>query len=210
MAPRKVFKIEKRAAYEFNIVKNCRQNYFEKLKETQSNINKLEVQETLLIEKGKNCDETEKKFYAREIKKIRECLDIKKDDFNNFQDNVDLLDQMITLIDSFILNEQFRYIVRKIPEKKLPKMVRNPHKQYEINDLLTSLLNDFYAAQQQYLHSVKQRQEKRNHILKVKAEFRERNDVHDADLLKIIEELNNDTTHYVEVVQNHENFYKNK
>lgn len=208
MAPRKVFKIEKRAAYEFNIVKNCRQNFFEKLQETKVAVNDLEASQALLIEKGKLCEnENEKKFYAREILKIREKLNIKNDDAKNFQDNVDLMDELITLLESFLLNERFRYIVKKIPEKKLPKMIRNPQKQDALTDLLISLLNDFYAAQEQYLHALKERQEKRNHLVKVKTEFRERNDVVDVNIAKILDELN-DSTQVIEVVQNHEN-YKN-
>lgn len=209
MAPRKVFKNEKRAAFEFNVVKSCRQNYFDKLQDTKVAIKELEAQHVLLIEKGKLSDsETEKLFFAREIKKIREQISIKNDDAKSFQDIVDLLDELITLLESFLINERFRYIVKKIPEKKLPKMVRNPQKQNALTDLLISILNDFYAAQEQYLHALKERQIKRSHLMKVKTEFRERNDIKDADIANILEELS--ATHVVEVVQNHENFYKNK
>lgn len=209
MAPRKVFKNEKRAAFEFNVVKSCRQNYFEKLQDTNIAINDLEASQALLIEKGKLCEnENEKKFYAREILKIREKLSIKNDDAKSFQDIVDLLDELITLLESFLINERFRYIVKKIPEKKLPKMVRDPQKQPALTDLLISLLNDFYAAQEQYLHALKERQIKRNHLMNVKTEFRERNNIQDADIAKILDELS--ANHTIDVVQNHENFYKNK
>lgn len=119
MAPRKVFKNEKRAAFEFNVVKSCRQNYFDKLQDTKVAIKELEAQHVLLIEKGKKfCDsETEKLFFAREIKKIREQISIKNDDAKSFQDIVDLLDELITLLESFLINERFKYIVKKIPEK---------------------------------------------------------------------------------------------
>lgn len=208
MASRKVFKNEKRAAFEFNVVKNCRQNYFDKLQDAKVAINELEAQHVLLIEKGKLCNsETEKLFFARDIKKIRDQLGIKNDDAKGFQDIVDLLDELITLLESFLINERFRYIVKKIPEKKLPKMIRNPQKQNALTDLLISLLNDFYAAQEKYLHALKERQAKRTHLMKVKTEFRERNDEHDADISNILNELN-DSTQEVEVVQNHEN-YKN-
>lgn len=208
MAPRKVFKNEKRAAFEFNVVKSCRQNYFEKLQDTKVAIKELEAQHVLLIEKGKLCDsETEKLFFAREIKKIREQISIKNDDAKSFQDIVDLLDELITLLESFLINERFKYIVKKIPEKKLPKMVRDPQKQPALTDLLISLLNDFYAAQEQYLHALKERQIKRSHLMKVKTEFRERNsNILDADIANILEEMS--ATHEVEVVQYHEN-YKN-
>ena len=210
MAPRKVFKNEKRAVFEFNVVKSCRQNYFEKLQDTKVAIKELEAQHVLLIEKGKiSSSETEKLFFAREIKKIREQICIKNEDAKSFQDIVDLLDELVTLLESFLINERFKYIVKKIPEKKLPKMVRDPQKQPALTDLLISLLNDFYAAQEQYIYALKERQEKRKHILKIKTEFRERNsNILDADIANILEEMS--ATHEVEAEQNHENFYKNK
>ncbi len=186
----RVPRIKKQAIYEMNVVKSCRDNYLEKLEEVQRKIDETEVQLKLLMERGKlSTDISEKKSIAREIKKIRDNLEIMKDDIGCFQDNVDMFDELLTLLDSFFLHERFKYIVKKIPEKKLPIMVKDPDRREEVNDLLLSLLEDFNTAWQKYLHGMKKRKEKRAHIQSVKEEFRERNDTQDSELDAIMAEF---------------------
>lgn len=75
---KKVTRVEKQAIYEINVVKSCRENYLEKLEELQRKIDETEVQLKLLLERGKlSTDTSEKKALAREIKKIRDNLEIK-------------------------------------------------------------------------------------------------------------------------------------
>ena len=187
---KKVTRVEKQAIYEINVVKSCRENYLEKLEELQRKIDETEVQLKLLLERGKlSTDTSEKKALAREIKKIRDNLEIMKDDIGCFQDNVDMFDELITLLDSFFMHERFKYIVKKIPEKKLPTMVKDPDRREEVNDLLLSLLEDFNTSWQKYLHGMKKRKEKRAHIQTVKEEFRERNDTQDKELDAIMAEF---------------------
>ncbi len=189
----KMPRIKKQAIYEMNVVKSCRDNYLEKLDELKRKLDEANAQLTVLLERGRlSTDENDKKAIAREIKKIRDNFQIMKDDADCFQDNVDMFDELETLLASFFMHERFKYIVRKIPEKKLPLMVKDPDRREEVNDLLLSLLEDFNTAWQKYLLSMKKRKEKRAHIQKAKENFRERNETTDKELDSIMAEFETD------------------
>lgn len=195
----KMPRVKKQAIYEMNVVKSCRDNYLEKIDELQQKIDETDAQLKLLLEQGKlSTNIEEKKSIARDIKKIRENLQIMKDDIDCFQDNVDMFDELVTLLDSFFLHERFRYIVKKIPEKKLPSMVKDPDKREEVNDLLLSLLEDFNTTWQKFVMGMKKRKEKRAHIQRVKDNFRERNDKPDKEIESIMAEFETNEEEVIE------------
>ena len=186
----KMSRAKKQAIYEINVVKSCRENYLEKLEEIKKMTEEISAQIGVLLERGRlSSSEAEQKELAREIKKLRDNLEILKDDQGCFQDNVDMFDELETLLNSFFMHERYRYIVRKIPEKKLPIMVKDPDKREEVNELLLSLLEEFNNTWQKYLLSMKKRKEKREHLQRVKDNFRERNDTPDKEIDSIMDEF---------------------
>lgn len=186
----KVPRIKKQATYETNVVKSCREKYNEKLLETQRIVVEANAQLAVLLEKGRlSSDEEEKRNLAREIKKIRDNLQKIKVDQECFQDNVDMFDELLNLLNSFFMHERFKYIVKKIPEKKLPLMVKDPNKREDLNNLLFSLLEEFNKTWQKYLLSMKKRKEKREHIEKIRKNFQERNETKDKEIDSIMEEF---------------------
>ena len=186
----KMSRAKKQAIYEINVVKSCRENYLEKLEEIKKMTEEISAQIGVLLERGRlSSSEAEQKELAREIKKLRDNLEILKDDQGCFQDNVDMFDELETLLNSFFMHERYRYIVRKIPEKKLPIMVKDPDKREEVNELLLSLLAEFNNTWQKYLLSMKKRKEKREHLQRVKDNFRERNDTPDKEIDSIMDEF---------------------
>lgn len=190
MASEKVPRVKKQAIYEVNVVKACRDEYIEKLDELQRKIDEEKAKETVLLERGKlSLDKGEQERIAREIKAIRDTLQIMKEDYDCFQDNVDMFKELLTLLDSFFMHGRFKYIVKKIPEKKLPEMVKDPDKREEVGDLLLSLFEDFNTAWQKYLLSMRKRKEKRAHIQKTKENFRERNETPDKEINSIMAEF---------------------
>lgn len=186
----KMSRAKKQAIYEINVVKSCRENYLEKLEEIKKMTEEISAQIGVLLERGRlSSSEAEQKELAREIKKLRDNLEILKDDQGCFQDNVDMFDELETLLNSFFMHERYRYIVRKIPEKKLPIMVKDPDKREEVNELLLSLLEEFNNTWQKYLLSMKKRKEKREHMHRAKDNFRERNETPDKELDSIMDEF---------------------
>lgn len=186
----KMSRAKKQAIYEINVVKSCRENYLEKLEEIKKMTEEISAQIGVLLERGRlSSSEAEQKELAREIKKLRDNLEILKDDQGCFQDNVDMFDELETLLNSFFMHERYRYIVRKIPEKKLPIMVKDPDKREEVNELLLSLLEEFNNTWQKYLLSMKKRKEKREHMQRAKDNFRERNETPDKELDSIMDEF---------------------
>ena len=186
----KMSRAKKQAIYEINVVKSCRENYLEKLEEIKKMTEEISAQIGVLLERGRlSSSEAEQKELAREIKKLRDNLEILKDDQGCFQDNVDMFDELETLLNSFFMHERYRYIVRKIPEKKLPIMVKDPDKREEVNELLLSLLEEFNTTWQKYLLSMKKRKEKREHMQRAKDNFRERNETPDKELDSIMDEF---------------------
>ncbi len=186
----KMSRAKKQAIYEINVVKSCRENYLEKLEEIKKMTEEISAQIGVLLERGRlSSSEAEQKELAREIKKLRDNLEILKDDQGCFQDNVDMFDELETLLNSFFMHERYRYIVRKIPEKKLPIMVKDPDKREEVNELLLSLLEEFNNTWQKYLLSMKKRKEKREHMQRAKDNFRERNETPDKEIDSIMGEF---------------------
>lgn len=186
----KMSRAKKQAIYEINVVKSCRENYLEKLEEIKKMTEEISAQIGVLLERGRlSSSEAEQKELAREIKKLRDNLEILKDDQGCFQDNVDMFDELETLLNSFFMHERYRYIVRKIPEKKLPIMVKDPDKREEVNELLLSLFEEFNTTWQKYLLSMKKRKEKREHMHRAKDNFRERNETPDKEIDSIMDEF---------------------
>lgn len=186
----KMSRTKKQAIYEINVVKSCRENYLEKLEELKKMTETVEAQIGVLLERGKlSSSELEQRELAREIKKLRDNLEIMKDDESCFQDNVDMFDELEILLNSFFLHERFRYIVRKIPEKKLPLMVKDPDKREEVNNLLLSLLEEFNITWQKYILGMKKRKEKREHMEQAKKNFKERNATPDKEIDSILDEF---------------------
>lgn len=191
----KVPRLKKQAIYEVNVVRACRDEYLAKLDELQKKIDEEKAKETVLLERGKlSSDVVEQGRIAREIKAIRDTLQIMGEDYDCFQDNVDMFKELLTLLDSFFMHGRFRYIVKKIPEKRLPDMVKDPDKREEVGDLLLSLFEDFNTAWQKYLLSMRKRKEKRAHIQKTKENFRERNETPDKELASIMAEFETSDT----------------
>ena len=89
----KMSRAKKQAIYEINVVKSCRENYLEKLEEIKKMTEEISAQIGVLLERGRlSSSEAEQKELAREIKKLRDNLEILKDDQGCFQDNVDMFD----------------------------------------------------------------------------------------------------------------------
>lgn len=197
---KKPTRIEKRARYEISVVESCRNNYLEKFGDTNDKIEVANAQLSVLLERGRlSHEKSEQIAIAHEIRKIRDALEILKDDADCFQDNVDMFDELLTLLNSFFMKERFGYIVRKIPEKKLPAMVRNPDRREDVNELLMSILQDFQTAWQKYLLDKRKRKERRQHVRKVKENFRERNEIdEESELSDIIAEFRTEDIKTVE------------
>lgn len=189
----KMSRTKKQAIYEINVVKSCRENYLEKLEEIKKKTEEISAQIGVLIERGRlSSNVTEQKELAREIKKLRDNFEILKDDQSCFQDNVDMFDELETLLNSFFIHERFRYIVRKIPEKRLPIMVKDPDKREEVNELLLSLLGEFNNSWKKYLLNMEKRKEERERMRKTKDIFRERNETSDKEIDSIMDEFKSD------------------
>lgn len=187
----KVPRVKKRATYETNVVISCRDKYNEKLTELNSEIEEITAKLSVIMEKGKlSSDRTEQETLAREVIKLRDHLQILKEDKDCFQDNVDMFDELIILLKSFFVHERYKYIIRKIPEKKLPNMVKDPNKREELNGLLLSLLEEFNKTMQKNLLLKKDRKQKRSHLQKAKDNFLERNDKPDKEINSVLEEFN--------------------
>lgn len=182
-------RIQKQAVYEINVVRSCRDNYAEKLDDLQKEIDEMSAVLALKWEEGKaSVDAEERKKLAREVSQLKDRLDIKKNDAECFQDNITMLEDLLVLLDSFFAHERFRYIVKKIPEKKLPSMVKDPSKIEEVNELIFSLLDEFRDRWQKYLILMKKREEERKHRKNVDAVIKERNERNDAGADEVLAE----------------------
>ena len=186
----KMSRAKKQAIYEINVVKSCRENYLEKLEEIKKMTEEISAQIGVLLERGRlSSSETEQKELAREIKKLRICLDMMKKDEEHYRNDVDMFDRFVILLDAFYRNERFRYIVKMIPERKLARMVKNPNKHDKVTAILTSLFKEFNNAIQKFVIDVHNEQEEWEHITKVGEIFDERNERADKELDSIMDEF---------------------
>lgn len=183
-------KIERRATEEINIVKSCRKAYGYKLDDVNTKVREIEARLQVLLEKGKlSTDENERREIAREIKKIRDNLSMTASDKTYFQETVDLFDKLISTLDSLAMREQYRLIVRKIPEKKLPEFVRDMDKRDKLNELLLSLISVLDTANKKAMQSSKRLSQKM-HTREIENQiFAERNAPDESDLEKIMAEF---------------------
>ena len=183
---KKVPKAKKRAIGEINVVKECRDTYAQKCAEQKQKIADIKLRLDVLRERGALSDLDERKEIAGEMFRLKNNLEILTDDLDCLRDNVDLFDELLTLLDSLFVHDRFKYIVKKIPEKKLPALVADPDKRDEVNELLISLLEECTVAWQKHLLQLKRRKEKRRHLQRTKQIFRERNEPSDDDIQAII------------------------
>lgn len=199
---KKTPRIERKAVYETNVVTLCRDRYKDKLDEVNAELERDNAQLKVCLEKGKlSTDEEEKRALAREVKKIRDKIEIFKGNEFMFRETVDLFDKLVDILDSLMMREQYRIIVRKIPEKKLPDLVRDL-KREKLNELLMELIRVLDVANKKSMLSSKELKEQLHTRAIENANFMERNAPNEDDIDAIIAEFESDTATVTATVVN--------
>lgn len=191
---KKVPRIQKRAQYEVNVVRICSEKYDRMLVDAQKKVFELETKVNLLIEQGKLAlNETEKKNLAREIKNLRNSITLRNREIESIKSTVELFDQLLTALDVLECREDYRYIVRKIPERKLPNLVKDLGKRDQLNELLSSLLEKLDMDNRRRAISDNEAAKVRKAKEEEQKEFYGRNSADESDLDEIMKEFETDT-----------------
>ncbi|MDE6475060.1 MAG: hypothetical protein K2L70_08180 [Clostridia bacterium] len=139
----KISKKQIKAEDEINIVKLCKEKVCESKVQVEQNLREKERSIVLLEERGKLCGDLNKqKEIAREIKKIEESAEIKKRDLSVYIEFDTLFTRLLDRLDSLYMNRRFKYIIKIIPEKRLPSMVLNPNKIEQLINLLKQIIKE--------------------------------------------------------------------
>jgi len=114
-------------------LKDIKESYFELEKRTDKAIDDIEM--TSINNEKKRLIRNKKKYEA-----YLKNTEIERDNFSMVTVN---LSKLLMYIKVFYRRKEYKYIIKVIPEKKLPKMLNSPEKTREVNDLVNELLSMF-------------------------------------------------------------------
>ncbi len=191
---KKVSNKQQRAQGEFNIVVMCRNKQQMILSKIEMQAAELKSSINLLIEKGKLAhDDDEKKNIARQIKNLRDTLKRVSREEENVRSTVELFDRIIQALQTFMNREAYGFIIRKIPERKLPVLANDFSKREQLNKLLVSLLeklDDDFKRRKVADNEMQKRIKTNEGMMDI---FDERNQLDEPELNDIMKELETDT-----------------
>jgi len=114
-------------------LKDIKDNYFELEKRTDKALDDIEM--TSINNEKKRLIRNKKKYEA-----YLKNTEIERDNFSMVTVN---LSKLLMYIKVFYRRKEYKYIIKVIPEKKLPKMLNSTEKTREVNDLVNELLSMF-------------------------------------------------------------------
>lgn len=133
----------KRATKEIRVVEACRDNYGDKIAVLKSESDRLRKAIDVLKEKILIATDQDVKLdLARELQSMQRVVDNKSQLIESFRSIKSMLDEMLNVIDAIYQQEQYSYIIKAIPERKLPRMIRNPDNIEKVFDLANKMLKD--------------------------------------------------------------------
>ena len=150
-----------KARAEINVIRACKDNYVEKYNVVYEKISSIENEIALCEEKIRTgVNEIEQDRLLEQILTLQDIQEILIMQRENFGGIITAFDKLINLLEQFMLQEQYKYVIKTIPEKELPKMVKDPKRIQDVLNLVTNLLKTFHEAwQRQDLDREKQSEE---------------------------------------------------
>ena len=136
----RVPKIKLRATQEINVVKDCKQDFETRADERKRKLEEANARMGVLEALGGNTtNEDELDRIANEMAELEENIEYYKEDYENFTATAKMFGDLLRDLESFYVNNQFKFIVKKIPEKKLRALADNPNKMEKLIKLLMSI-----------------------------------------------------------------------
>lgn len=137
----------KKANEEINVVRACMDNYTEKRNKLDEQMSLIQNEIEVCTEKIRlGTDTRELDRLADRILALQDNLKILDMEQTTISGIINVFDKLINLLEQFMLQEQYMYIIKTIPEKKLPKMVKDPKKIKDVYGIVTKLLEAFHEA----------------------------------------------------------------
>lgn len=148
----------KRARKEIKVVSNIAEDYNQKIIRCESDINnyltKLKELNSSYDELEDKLDVTSDEIEKRRIYGEQDRINMAIDELQSYVDNTEIevndfrhvarrLSQLLMYCQTFYHKEQYKFIIKSIPEKKLPQMVKSTEKMREIDELVKELLRIF-------------------------------------------------------------------
>ena len=165
---------EEKAKAEINVIRACRDNYVEKCNEVCEKLSAVASEIALCEERIRTgVNEIEQEGLINQIldlEDIQEILIMQRDNFGGI---ISTFKKLINLLEQFMLQEQYKYVIKTIPEKELPKMVKDPKRIQDVLNLVTNLLKTFHEAWQRQDLAREQHSQKEKQIKDVTKKWKE-------------------------------------
>ena len=139
------FKKKERAQWEIGVVKECRDDYDDMIEQERLFIRENTAKIKTLEEKIKACEDMDtcEALYAC-LDSYRNDLDLCNHVLEQYMQNRRILGKLVLLLEANFTSEHYAYIIRKIPERTLPKMVKSQKagQMGKVYDLVYRLYSD--------------------------------------------------------------------
>ena len=147
----KLTRMHRRANDEISVVTRNIDELEQTAERLSSEIAELETANTVLEERILVSNDRDQKLkMVREIKRNSQRLYYKKLSNQNFNDIIDSLDTLLSVIEAFYDRKCYAKIVRIIPEQKLDRIVQDNNKYQKVLDLIVKTLDKFEKAMTRY------------------------------------------------------------
>ena len=144
---KKMSRIERRARKEIGIVGACRDNYDDKVSSLKKERDTIKAAIDVLEEKIAATNDEERQLeLVREIEGEQERLNTTNPLLKTFINIQVAFKKLCAILEAMMAQELYSDVVKKIPEKKLPKLVRDSRKNEELYTIINNLYSNFKDA----------------------------------------------------------------
>ncbi len=144
-------RIRRRAEKELAVVKATRDNFDDKARYFRDEVGVTKLQIFLNKERMVNLSDEEIDALV-ELERLIQLDELKlyqkEKQLQRYRSTLDLLEKLLYTLEIYYSYEDYRYIINIIPEKRLPKLVKDPNKIGEVYDLVLEMLKKFNTESQ--------------------------------------------------------------
>lgn len=155
--------LKQRAEKEIRIVEKCVEKYADKISQQNLECNEIKREIDLYKEDiQNNVDNVDRqRSCAKRIKACERDLERKGQTIEQFEKVRDVLENVYSLAQDLFAKELYRYLIYHIPQRKLPRLVRNGKKIDKVYKLASDL-EDYFYWEMERISLVSDQAEKKN------------------------------------------------
>lgn len=191
-------KKKERAAWEIGVVRECRDGYDDKIESMRRRVSDEQCKLGTLTEKIKATEDMAvcKQLYEY-VEGYRADIELSQEMLGQLCKNREMLTLLLNLLEKYFTHGQYDYIIRKIPERTLPKLIKSgeANKLGKVYDLVCKLYAGLYAQLGSFGEALRMTEEELRSLRETHEAVRaaQQSSLRDDEIARAVEEIKRGT-----------------